>query len=74
MSLVDESIYGSSGTKENTSSAKSGRKVPKGRKRVAYRKLVIGLIWLGLFVTLGGSHNYSVVLQPWFATRNIFYR
>jgi len=74
MSLIDESIYKSAGPTKHMSGIKPGPKVPKGRKRVAYRKMVIGLIWLCFFVTLSGSHNYSVTLEPWFANHNILYR
>lgn len=73
MSLVDESIY-KSVSNEGENNTKPGRKVPKGRKRVAYRKMIEGLIYLGLFVTLGGSYNYAVAIQPWFAARGIAYR
>jgi len=74
MSLIDESIFKSNAANGNARSSKSARKVPKGRKRVAYRKMILGLIFLGLFVTLGGSFNYGVATQPWFAARDIFYR
>lgn len=72
MSLVDESIYKVAETSANT--PKSGRKVPKGRKRVAYRKMVIGLGFLGLFVTLSGSYNFGVAIQPWFSARGLLFR
>ncbi|KAI0347445.1 MBOAT-domain-containing protein [Trametopsis cervina] len=51
-----------------------GRSVPRGRKRVAYRKMILGLIYLGLFVALGGQYNYAVATQDWFAKKNILYR
>ncbi|KIM83962.1 hypothetical protein PILCRDRAFT_97057 [Piloderma croceum F 1598] len=74
MSLIDESIYKSTGAHQNITSTKSGRNVPDGRKRVAYRKMAFGLAWLGVFVVLGGSYNFAVALQPWFATRSLLYR
>jgi lysophospholipid acyltransferase len=75
MSLIDESMFKSNNANGNVpGGTKSGRKVPKGRKRVAYRKMILGLLFLGLFVTLGGSFNYGVAIQPWFAARSILYR
>lgn len=74
MSLIDESIYKSKGTPDNATPTKPGRNVPKGRKRVAYRQMAFGLAWLGLFVTLSGSFNYTVALQPWFSTHSLLYR
>lgn len=51
-----------------------GRLVPRGRKRVAYRKMVMGLIYLGLFVVLGGQYNFGIAVQDWFAERSLPYR
>ncbi|KAM6489062.1 hypothetical protein JOM56_015474 [Amanita muscaria] len=52
---------------------KACRLIPNGRKRVAYRKLIKVLVFLGLFVVLGGSNNYSVMLTPWFASKRLLY-
>ncbi|KAF8632427.1 hypothetical protein AX17_004868 [Amanita inopinata Kibby_2008] len=54
--------------------ANSCRLLPNGRKRVAYRKMVMGLVYLGTFVALGGSNNFSVILTPWFASKSLLYR
>lgn len=51
-----------------------GRLVPRGRKRVAYRKMVMGLIYLGLFVVLGGQYNYGIAVQDWFVQKGLLYR
>ncbi|KAI0092435.1 MBOAT, membrane-bound O-acyltransferase family-domain-containing protein [Irpex rosettiformis] len=51
-----------------------GRLVPRGRKRVAYRKMVTGLVYLGLFVFFGGQYNYSIAIQDWFPSKSILYR
>ncbi|KZT12889.1 MBOAT-domain-containing protein [Laetiporus sulphureus 93-53] len=48
--------------------------VPKGRKRVAYRKMLIGLAFLGAYVTFSGSFNLGVTVQGWFAEKSILYR
>lgn len=51
-----------------------GRIVPRGRKRVAYRKMVTGLLYLGLFVFFGGQYNFAVAIQDWFPTKSLLYR
>ncbi|EKM59433.1 uncharacterized protein PHACADRAFT_249920 [Phanerochaete carnosa HHB-10118-sp] len=51
-----------------------GRLVPRGRKRVAYRKMIMGLIYLGLFVVLGGQYNFGIAVQDWFAQKSLLYR
>lgn len=56
------------------SKARHGRKLPPGRKRVAYTKMFMGLLYLGLFVVFGAKHNFSVALEPWFAEKNIIVR
>jgi hypothetical protein len=67
--LVDESLFAAANGR-----TKPGRAIPFGRKRVAYRKLVLGLVFLGLFIVLGGSCNYAVALTPWFASKGLVYR
>ena len=56
------------------SKAKNGRKLPPGRKRVAYTKMFMGLLYLGLFVVFGAKHNFSTALEPWFREKNIIVR
>ncbi len=51
-----------------------GRLVPRGRKRVAYRKLAMGLAYLGMFVVLGGQYNYGIAIQDWFGQKSLWYR
>ena len=67
--LVDESLFKSAKGKEA-----SGRRVPKGRKRVAYRKMVTGLAFLGMYVTLIGKFNFEVALADWFKAKGLLYR
>jgi lysophospholipid acyltransferase len=69
MALIDESLFAAAEGR-----TKPGRAIPTGRKRVAYVKMVKGLVYLGLFVVLGGSFNYGVALSPWFADMRLLYR
>ena len=70
MALVDESLFDVKGKDDKP----SWRKLPSGRKRVAYRKFVMGLVFLGVFVTQGGKYNFAVSLEDWFAQKSLFYR
>ncbi|KAG6861485.1 hypothetical protein C0995_015912 [Termitomyces sp. Mi166 len=70
-SLIHETVFDDDKVKEKT---KGGRKLPSGRKRNAYAKMVMGLIYLGIFVVFGGSNNYSTALTPWFMEHNLFVR
>lgn len=54
--------------------AKPGRKLPPGRKRVAYRKMFMGLLYLGIFVVFGGQNNFATALTPWFNQHSLFVR
>jgi lysophospholipid acyltransferase len=48
--------------------------MPIGRKRVAYRKMIEGLVFLGAFVTQYGSYNFSRALEPGFAAKPLLVR
>jgi lysophospholipid acyltransferase len=48
--------------------------MPIGRKRVAYQKLVLGLAWLGAYVTLWGTYNFSRSIEPEFRARPLLAR
>ncbi|KAH9947320.1 MBOAT, membrane-bound O-acyltransferase family-domain-containing protein [Amylocystis lapponica] len=72
MALINETIF--KVAEKGQANDKTGRRVPKGRKRVAYRKMVTGLAYLGLFVTLGGSYNFAELIQDWFAQKSLLYR
>lgn len=71
MSLVEGTAFKSVKAED---SRENGRLVPRGRKRVAYRKMVTGLVFLGLFVVFGGQYNYGNTIKDWFADYNLFYR
>lgn len=68
-SLIDESLF-----KSVESTKPMRRTIPDGRKRVAYRKMLTGLVFLGLFVVLNPSYNFATALTPRFAEQNLFYR
>lgn len=53
---------------------KSTRRLPSGRKRVAYFKMFMGFVYLGIFVVFGGQYNFSSALTPWFAEQGMFTR
>ncbi|KDQ65032.1 hypothetical protein JAAARDRAFT_28695 [Jaapia argillacea MUCL 33604] len=71
-SLIDESLF-KSAQSPNLDSKKK-RAVPDGRKRVAYGKMVKGLVFLGLYIFLYGSFNYTVVTAAWFQKKSLWYR
>ena len=66
-SLISESAF-------EPGKDKTARKLPSGRKRVAYTKMFLGLLFLGIFVVLGGQNNFSTALTPWFASQSLFKR
>lgn len=77
MNLIDGTLFKAidKEVEEKRAAAKiPGRLVPRGRKRVAYRKMVVGLVYLGLFVVLGGQYNFGIALQDWFTERSLLYR
>ncbi|KAF8897151.1 MBOAT, membrane-bound O-acyltransferase family-domain-containing protein [Infundibulicybe gibba] len=69
--LVNETLFKAAEVKAK---ATSGRNIPLGRKRVAYRKMTLGLILLGMFVVLGPKFNFAIALTPEFAQRSILMR
>ncbi|KAK0191425.1 endoplasmic reticulum protein [Armillaria mellea] len=68
MELITEKLY-EGHVKENAK-----RNLPSGRKRVAYRKMLEGLVYLAIFVLLGAKYNFATVLTPWFAEQSMWYR
>ncbi|KAJ7667617.1 endoplasmic reticulum protein [Mycena polygramma] len=69
MDLINETVFKKLGVK-----GKNGRNIPAGRKRVAYRKMLFGLVYLGIFVVLGGTWNYGISLTPWFVEQSLLTR
>jgi len=68
MSLIDESLF-KSAERDN-----ARRAIPDGRKRVAYRKMLTGLVFLGIFVVFGPTYHYGIAITPWFMTKGFIYR
>ena len=68
-SLVDESLF-----KSIEPTKPMRRAIPDGRKRVAYRKMLTGLVFLGVFFGLIPSYNMANTITPWFAEKTFLYR
>jgi len=67
--VVHETVF-----KQQKLKGHSGRNIPDGRKRVGYRKMIMGLIYLGVFVLFGGKYNYSCLIAPWFMQKPLLHR
>ena len=69
-SLICKTLYQtpppSSGSQNASSSAQAvyANRRPSGRRRVAYLKLVMGLLFLGYYSTYGGQADYERILSP----------
>lgn len=50
------------------------RHVPRGRKRVAYRRGLTGLFYLGVFSLLGPHLNYGIILKSQWLTHGVLGR
>jgi lysophospholipid acyltransferase len=51
-----------------------GKRVPQGRKRVAYQRLLTGLLFLGAFATFGGKLDYYRIMEPAFSQKSFLGR
>ncbi|OSC98692.1 MBOAT-domain-containing protein [Trametes coccinea BRFM310] len=47
------------------------RLVPRGRKRVAFRKMIVGLIFLGIYVTFYPEANYHLTIEDEFEAKRL---
>jgi lysophospholipid acyltransferase len=76
--LISEKLFSSisppENVKEELEEARRRRAVPPGRKRVAYFKMLSGLVYLGLYVVVCPKFNYSETVEPWFLTKTIWER
>jgi lysophospholipid acyltransferase len=68
MDMVHETLFRGQEEKGNK------RRIPRGRKRVAYRKLLTGLAFLGLYVVFGGTYNFAATLTSEFEKMHWFHR
>lgn len=68
LDVITERLFVPHAGKENS------RKIPKGRKRVAYLRMLKGLAFLGIYVVFGAKYNYTVLLTPWFEKQTLLYR
>ncbi|CUA70341.1 lysophospholipid acyltransferase [Rhizoctonia solani] len=80
-SLIDETIFTPSASngsqvseKNGYSAAKTQRRVPVGRKRVAYLKFAQGLVFLLLFTLFNPQFNYEMSVDPKWAAKPFWYR
>ncbi|KAF8816510.1 endoplasmic reticulum protein [Phlegmacium glaucopus] len=71
MELINETTFQSAQVKAKV---KVGRRLPPGRKRAAYTKMFLGLVYLGAFVFYGGKYNYQVALKPEFMKYSLLMR
>ncbi|KAL0064745.1 Lysophospholipid acyltransferase [Marasmius tenuissimus] len=69
MSLVHENVF-----KDQKIKGSKGRNLADGRKRVGYRKMFMGLAFLGTYVVFGGQYNYTVILTSGFAKKTLLER
>lgn len=70
-SLIDGSLFKSANPESKNAPR---RAIPSGRKRVAYRKMVVGLLFLGAFVVLGPKYHFGIALTPWFLNQGLLKR
>ncbi|EIW82188.1 MBOAT-domain-containing protein [Coniophora puteana RWD-64-598 SS2] len=70
MALVDETLYKTAGAKAENAK----RAIPKGRKRVAYRKMAVGLLFLAVYVVFRGHFDPAEALKPWFVSKSLLWR
>jgi lysophospholipid acyltransferase len=71
MEVINETMFQHAHVK---ATFKAGRTVPPGRKRAAYTKMTLGLLFLGTFVLFGPTYNFAVSLKPEFAKKSLVRR
>ncbi|KAI0751447.1 MBOAT-domain-containing protein [Daedaleopsis nitida] len=76
--LVTGSLYKAAEKREedavNETNHLTKRLVPHGRKRVAFRKMFAGLVYLALFVLFWPEFNYSLLVEDQFESRRLISR
>jgi len=76
-SLVDGSLFKvttSDGTSTPVPPSRKGRAIPDGRKRVAYKKGLFGLIYLVTFIVLAGTYNPQAMIPRSFQEKPLYFR
>ena len=71
MELINETTFQNAQVKAKV---KPGRRLPPGRIRAAFTKLVFGLVYLVAFVLYNGKYNYRVALNPEFMKHSLLMR
>ncbi|KAK7695571.1 hypothetical protein QCA50_000207 [Cerrena zonata] len=75
MNLIEGTVFKSLlKADEQKGKAPARRLIPKGRKRVAYRRGLLGLVCLGIFVVFGGTHTFAAAVTEKFAKMGLIQR
>ncbi|KAF9004795.1 endoplasmic reticulum protein [Cyathus striatus] len=72
MDLINETTFQAPAVKAHTDA--HGKRLPKGRKRAAYTRMVLGLIYLGIFVSFGTVYHFGLPLDEWFMKHPLWLR
>lgn len=67
--LITETLYDGAVATPNGS-----KRVPFGRKRVAYQRLALSLVCMGGFAVYGSTFSHQVMLTEWWMTKSFVYR
>ncbi|KAG9015485.1 lysophospholipid acyltransferase [Tulasnella sp. JGI-2019a] len=68
MALINETAFEKFRTEDKQS------RIPSGRRRVAFQKLIFGLAGIGFYAVYGGKFGYEVMLKEGWAQNPIWYR
>lgn len=74
MNLIEGTVFKSLLKEDRDSKIPARRLIPKGRKRVAYSRGLLGLVCLGIFVVFGGTHTYAAAVTEKFAKMDLIQR
>ncbi|KAI0650143.1 MBOAT-domain-containing protein [Trametes meyenii] len=76
--LVSGSLYQAAEKREEDELSFSDpmpqRLVPRGRKRVAFRKMIVGLLFLGAYVVFYPEANFHLTIEDEFEAKRLFSR
>lgn len=71
MELINETVFQHAHVK---ASLKKGHRLPPGRKRAAYTKMFMGLVYLGAFVFFTPKYNFAVAVNDDFMKMSLLKR